>query len=103
MHNTVYLERLKGANGIIQKDTDKSNGMPTSCQDLYILGHQLNGFYLIKGINATSNNHVEMVDCLFTNPCGIKQDNNKYILKYKLTKSTSLIAGRKPVRLIPIR
>ena len=37
------------------------DGMPTSCADLRIIGHILNGFYLIKGAK-----NIETVYCDFT-------------------------------------
>ena len=48
-------------------------GPATSCEELIKIGFTRNGFYLVKGINATSNSHVEMIDCLFTNPSGVKE------------------------------
>ena len=81
MHNTVYLERLKGTNGIIQKDTDKSNGMPTSCKDLYILGHQLNGFYLIKAFQPKQGTKIETIFCDFTNATRFNLNGRPYNLK----------------------
>ena len=42
-------------------------GPATSCKELLKLGYTRNGFYLVKVKNATSNSHVEMVDCQFAN------------------------------------
>ena len=47
-------------------------GPATSCKELLKIGYTRNGFYFVKGINATSNSHVEMADCLFTSPNGGK-------------------------------
>ena len=43
------------------------------------IGFTRNGFYLVKG-NATSNKNqqVEIVDCLFKNPNGVKE-GKKYV------------------------
>ncbi len=49
------------------------HGPATSCEELLKIGYTRNGFYLVKGKNATSNSHVEMVDCLFRNPNGAKE------------------------------
>ena len=38
------------------------DGMPTSCADLRIIGHTLNGFYLING----TKKNIETVYCDFT-------------------------------------
>ena len=47
-------------------------GPATSCEELLKIGYTRNGFYLVKG-NATSNsNHVEIIDCVFKNPNGVK-------------------------------
>jgi len=60
-----------------KNQTEKKNmrfyGPPTSCQELSKMYYTRNGFYLVKGENATSNSHVEMVDCQFTNPSGVKE------------------------------
>ena len=37
------------------------NGLPTSCRDLWLIGHTLNGFYFIKGAKM-----MESVYCDFT-------------------------------------
>jgi hypothetical protein len=37
------------------------NGFPTSCEDLWLIGHTLNGFYSIKGEKM-----IESVYCEFT-------------------------------------
>ena len=42
-------------------------GPAKSCEELLKIGYTRNGFYLVKGENATSNSHVEMVDCQFAN------------------------------------
>jgi len=43
--------------GLLQEPppTKVLKGMPTNCKDLQLLGHKLNGFYLIK----TSKNNIE--------------------------------------------
>ena len=47
----------------------KFKGMPTSCMDLQLAGHKLNGFYLIKTTTQPSgqatNNKIETVFCDF--------------------------------------
>jgi hypothetical protein len=37
------------------------NGLPASCEDLWLIGHTLNGFYSVKG-----NKMLESVYCDFT-------------------------------------
>ncbi len=56
-----------------EKEGAQFYGPATSCEELLKIGYTRNGFYLIQGINATSNSHIEMVDCLFTNPNGVKE------------------------------
>ncbi len=48
-------------------------GPATSCEELLKIGYTRNGFYLIKGNATSNNNHVEIVDCLFKRPNGIKE------------------------------
>jgi len=48
-------------------------GPATSCEELLKIGYTRNGFYLVKETNATSNSHVEMVDCQFSNPSGVNE------------------------------
>jgi hypothetical protein len=47
------------------------NGFPTSCEDLWLIGHTLNGFYSIKGEKM-----IESVYCDFTQLPG---DASKFI------------------------
>ena len=61
-----------------EKEGMRFYGPATSCEELLKIGYTRNGFYLVKGKNATSNSHVEMVDCLFANPNGVKEGKNKY-------------------------
>ncbi len=39
--------------------------MPTSCKDLQLLGHKLNGFYSIKAIRPEQGTKIETVFCNF--------------------------------------
>ena len=48
-------------------------GPAASCEELLKIGYTRNGFYLVKGIAASNIKHVELVDCLFKNPKGIKE------------------------------
>ncbi len=48
------------------------NGFPTSCEDLLLIGHTLNGFYSIKGTKM-----IESVYCDFTQ---LPSDLGKYLL-----------------------
>ena len=55
----------------IGREKGKILEMPTSCKDLQLLGHQLNGFYLVKksqpssNSNKGKNNKIETVYCNF--------------------------------------
>jgi hypothetical protein len=49
------------------------NGFPTSCEDLWLIGHTLNGFYSIKGEKL-----FESVYCDFTQLPG---DSSKFFRK----------------------
>ena len=49
------------------------NGFPTSCEDLWLIGHTLNGFYSIKGEKM-----IESVYCDYTKLPG---DTSKLIFK----------------------
>jgi len=55
----------------IGREKGKIPEMPTSCKDLQLLGHQLNGFYLVKkaqpgsNSNKGKNNKIETVYCNF--------------------------------------
>ncbi len=48
-------------------------GPALSCEELLKIGYTRNGFYLVKGNAASNSKHVELVDCLFKNPKGIKE------------------------------
>ncbi len=44
-------------------------GMPTSCKDLQLLGHKLNGFYLVKTPQLNNQgSKIETVYCDFPSP-----------------------------------
>jgi len=58
------------ANKILQGNT-KVKEMPTSCMDLQLLGHKLNGLYLIKTSRATQGMKIETVFCDFQSPLGV--------------------------------
>ena len=57
-----------------ESENQRFYGPASSCEELLKIGFTRNGFYLVKG-NATSNNKqdVEIVDCLFKNPYGVKE------------------------------
>ncbi len=48
-------------------------GPAKSCEELLKIGYTRNGFYLVKGNVTSSKSHVEIVDCLFANPSGVKE------------------------------
>jgi len=56
---TVTNETLQESSSKVLK------GMPASCKDLQLLGHKLNGFYLIKTLNHTRGTKIETVYCDF--------------------------------------
>ena len=64
----------------IEKEDMRLNAPATTCEELSKIGYTRNGFYLVKGKNATSNSHVELVDCLFANLNGGKEGKD---IKYK--------------------
>jgi len=72
MYNYNYY-RGKEKNQTAKEDIKRFYGPAKSCEELLKIGYTRNGFYLVKGKNATSNSHVEMVDCLFRNPNGVKE------------------------------
>ena len=43
-------------------------GMPTSCKDLQLLGHKLNGFYSVKVFQSNNRTKIETVFCDFQSP-----------------------------------
>jgi len=47
------------------KDPIKVKGAPSSCKDLQILGHKLNGLYLIKTSQPNQATKIETVFCDF--------------------------------------
>ena len=53
----------------IGREKGKSAVIPTSCKDLQLLGHQLNGFYLVRRAQPSTdrgkNNKIETVYCDF--------------------------------------
>ena len=65
-----------------EKEGMRFYGPATSCEELLKIGYTRNGFYLVKGKNATSNSHVEMVNCLFANPFGVKESIRR---EFKIT------------------
>jgi len=44
----------------------KVKGVPSSCKDLQLLGHKLNGFYLVKTSQPHKTTKIETVFCNFT-------------------------------------
>ena len=48
-------------------------GPATTCKELLKIGYTRNGFYLVKGNDTSNSGHVEVVDCLFKNPNGVKE------------------------------
>jgi len=40
-----------------------SSKMPSSCKDLQLLGHSLNGFYSVQGIGKDSSSKIETIFC----------------------------------------
>ncbi len=59
------------------EDSSKTNeevikGMPTSCTDLKLLGHKLNGFYSVKTQQTNQTAKVETVYCDFQSSSDLK-------------------------------
>jgi len=55
------------------QDPIKVKGVPSSCKDLQLIGHRLNGLYLIKTSNQDQTKKIQTVFCNFTAPLnGIK-------------------------------
>ncbi len=50
------------------QDPSKVKGAPSSCEDLQLLGHQLNGLYLIKTSEPNQGTKIETVFCDFQSP-----------------------------------
>ena len=53
------------------RDPGKVKGIPSSCKDLQLLGHELNGLYSIKRFQPANNqgtNKIETVFCDFQSP-----------------------------------
>lgn len=55
-----------------KKGEDDLHKMPSSCSDLNLIGHTLNGFYLVqesnKGVNKSGANKMQTVYCDFQPP-----------------------------------
>jgi len=47
----------------LKKDPSKVKGIPTSCKDLQLLGHELNGLYSIK--TTQPDNQGEKIETVF--------------------------------------
>jgi len=47
------------------------NRQPTNCKELNLLGHTLEGFYLVKGIDESGNRKIKTVYCTFKEENGI--------------------------------
>ena len=73
----VFVNVLNCNSGKEKNQTEKEDvrfyGPAKSCEELSKIGYTRNGFYLVNAENATSNRQVEMVDCLFANPSGVKE------------------------------
>jgi len=50
------------------QDPKNVKGVPSSCKDLQLLGHKLNGLYLIKTSQTNQTNKIETVFCYFQSP-----------------------------------
>ena len=57
---------------LFQNNIENFTGEPTNCFDLHLIGHYLNGYYLVKNING----NIETVFCTFNEPS--KTGGNKY-------------------------
>ena len=52
-------------------------GMPTSCKDLQLLGHKLNGFYSVKASQPNKQgSKIEAVFCDFPSSSSLAQNSN---------------------------
>ena len=82
MCNCTCLNYYNYNSGKEKNQTEKQEmrfyGPAKSCEELLKIGYTRNGFYLVKGRDDTSNRHIEMVDCMFTNPNGVK-DGKKIV------------------------
>jgi len=57
------------------QDPTKVKGLPSSCKDLQLLGHKLNGLYLIKTSRPNQKTKIEAVFCNFQLPTGALNGN----------------------------
>ena len=55
----------------ILPDPTKVKGMPTSCKDLQLLGHKLNGINLVKTSKPGEGVRIEAVFCDFQSPAAV--------------------------------
>lgn len=60
------------------------NRQPTNCKELNLLGHTLEGFYLVKGIDESGNNKVRTVYCTFM------EENGKFDVLKRIKNRLSL-------------
>lgn len=62
----------------------KFYGPATSCIELGMLGHTLNGYYIVKSNREQSiSNKIQMVYCRFKTPEGSNQSKNNICLDLK--------------------
>ena len=69
-------------------------GPATSCKQLLKIGYTRNGFYLVKDNATSSKSHVEIVDCLFKNPNGVKEGKKLVKLHSKLATKFVLVISQ---------
>jgi len=67
--NRIRKEKYSATVDEFKKDPSKVNGIPTSCKDLQLLGHELNGLYSIKTTQPDNEGaKIETVFCDFQSP-----------------------------------
>ena len=82
MRFKYYRGKEKNKTGSENESNKRFYGPASSCEELLKIGYTRNGFYLVKGnAKSTKSHHVEIVDCLFKHPNGVKE--GKTFIKYK--------------------
>jgi len=77
-NNFIFVLHFHSGKEENQTEIEKSDnktfyGPATSCEELLKIGFTRNGFYLVKSGATTNSSHVEVVDCLFEHPNGVKE------------------------------
>ncbi len=64
-------------------DPSKVKGMPKNCADLQLLGHKLNGLYLVKASRPNQGTKIDTVFCDFKLPFGVAGNKTCHKIKYR--------------------